>query len=107
MASEELIKSWERTERFLRDARSHFSQAADGVCANEIADFNSYLEHNELDLALDMLEVAFEKSSFENFRVLELMALAAASMGQVERQRRYDHQLSEARGWEYHTVLKI
>ena len=107
MASEELIKSWERTERFLREARSHFSQADDGVCANEIADFNSYLEHNELELALDMLEVAFEKSSFENLRVLELMALAAASMGQVERQRRYDHRLSEARGWEYHTELKI
>lgn len=52
------------------------------------------------------LEVAFEKSSFENWQALELMALAAASMGLLERQKKYDELLSKARGWEYLTKLK-
>jgi hypothetical protein len=37
--------------------------------------------------------------------MLELMALAAASMGLVERQQQYDARLSEARGWKYETKL--
>lgn len=106
MASEELLKSWKRTEGFLLEARSHLSQVAESDCADEIAEFDSFLEHNELELALDSLEAAFDKSSFENWRVLELMALAAASMGLLERQEHYDEQLSNARGWEYHTELK-
>lgn len=106
MVSEDLLRSWKRTEGFLRDARSHLSEAAEADCADEIAEFNGFLEHNELELALDSLEAAFEKSSFENWRALELMALAAASMGLIERQKNYDQHLSRARGWEYHTELK-
>ncbi len=106
MASEELLKSWKRTEGFLLDARSNLSEIAEADCADEIAEFNSFLEHNELELALDSLEEVFEKSSFENWRVLELMALAAASMGLIETQKRFDEQLSKARGWEHHTELK-
>jgi len=106
MASEELLQSWKRTEGFLLDARSHLSEVAEADCADEIEEFNHFLEHNELELALNSLEVAFEKSSFENWRVLELLALAAASMGLLERQKKYDEQLSKARGWEYHTELE-
>lgn len=98
MASDELIESWKRTEGFLLDARSHFSEAAEGVCSDELQAFSDYLAHNELELALDMLDVAIEKSRFESSRVLELMALAAASMGLGDRQQRYDDQLSKARG---------
>jgi hypothetical protein len=105
VASEELMKSWERTKGFLLDARSHFSEAAEGVCENEINDFEEYLGHNELEIALDALEEAFYKSPFETWRALELMALAAASMGLSERQLRYDDVLSKARGWKYETVL--
>jgi hypothetical protein len=105
MASDELMKSWKRTEGFLLDARSHLSEAAEGICRDEIHEFEEYLQHNELELALDMLEEAFEKSGIESWRVLELMALAAASMGLFERQRRYDDKLSKARGWKYETVL--
>lgn len=100
------MKSWKRTEGFLLDARSHLSEISEADFADEIAEFNSFLEHNELELALDSLEAVFEKSSFENWRALELMALAAASMGLLERQKSYDEQLSKGRGWEYHTVLK-
>ena len=105
MASEELMRSWRRTEGFLRDARSHFSEAAEGICEEELREFEDFLNHNELELALDMLEAAFEKSSFETGRVLELMALAAASMGLFERQQRYDRELTNSRGWKYETVL--
>jgi|SRR5262245_20999343 len=107
VASEELMRSWKRTEGFLLDARSHFSEAAEGICEDELHEFESFLHHNELEMALDMLEAAFEKSSFESFRVLELMALAAASMGLFERQQRYDSELTNARGWKYETVLPL
>jgi hypothetical protein len=105
VASEELRRSWKRTEGFLLDARSHFSEAAEGVCEDELAEFENYLRHNELELALDMLEAAFEKSPFESWRVLELMAMAAASMDLFDRQQRYDTELTKGRGWKYETVL--
>ena len=105
MASDELRKSWKRTEAFLLDARSHFSEAAEAVCADEIRQFEEYLRYNELELALDLLEAAFDKSGAETYRVLELMALAAASMRLFDLQRRYDEQLSKARGWKHETIL--
>jgi hypothetical protein len=105
VTSEELLRSWKRTEGFLRDARSHFSGAAEGICADDLRAFEEYLEHNELELALDMLEDAFDKSEMGSWRVLELMALAAASMGLIDRQQRYDRRISVARGWRYETIL--
>ncbi len=105
MASDELMKSWKRTEAFLLDARSHLSEAAESMWVDEIQVFDGYLEHNELGLALDTLEKVFTKSELESWRVLELMALAAASMGLADRQLRYDEQLSKARGRKYQTVL--
>ena len=105
MTSNELMESWKRTKGFLLDARAHFSEAAEGVCCDELREFHSYLEHNELELALDMLDAAFEKSGFESWRVLELMAMAAASMNLGNRQQLYDARLSKARGWKYETLL--
>jgi len=98
MASEDLLNSWKRTEGFLLDARANLSEAAEGICADEIREFVEYLEHNELELALDALEDAFNKSESESWRVLELLSLAAASMGLTDRQENYDRILSEARG---------
>ena len=103
MSSEALRKSRRRTTAFLLDARAHLSEAAEGICAREIFEFEAFIGQNELELALDMLEEAFEKSG--TWRALELMAQAALSMGLVERQRRYDEQLSKGRGWTYRTVL--
>jgi hypothetical protein len=105
MVSEELKKSWQRTEAYLRDARAHFSNAAEGTCFNELHDFQDYLDHNELGLALECLDDAFERSGVEDLLVLENMALAAASMGLQDRQRVYDERLSVARGRKYETVL--
>jgi hypothetical protein len=98
MATDELMESWKRTEGLLLDARSHFSEAAEAVCFDELQEFSNYLEHNELELALDMLDVAIEKSGFESSRILEFMALAAASMGLGDRQQRFDDQSSKGRG---------
>ena len=105
MASEELMRSWKRTEGFLLDARAHFSEAAEGVCEDELHEFEVFLQHNELELALDMLDAAFEKSPGETWRVVELMALAAASMGLFDAQKRYDSELTTTRGWKFETVL--
>lgn len=103
---EQLIQSWERTTTFLRDARVHLDQSTEGICSDEIAQFEEYLEHNELGLALDVLDDIFEKSELESWLVLELMAKAAASMNQVDRVAQYDARLSKARGWTYKTELK-
>ena len=105
MTADDLLNSWKRTEGFLLEARSHLSEAAEGICADEIHEFTEFLEHNELELALDALEEAFNKSEFESWRVLELLALAAASMGLTDRQENYDKTLTKARAWDYKTVL--
>ena len=94
MTPDQLLHSWKRTEGYLRDARAHLSEAAEGICADEISDFDHYVDHNELELALNALEAAFKKRSGESLRVLELMALAAASMGLVERQTQYDERVA-------------
>lgn len=105
MASEELKRSWKRTEGFLLEARSHFSDAPEGACRNELAEFENYLRHNELELALDMLEAAFEKSSFKSWCALEYMAMAAAIMKFIKRQQRYDEELTKAQGRTFTTVM--
>lgn len=106
MNPDELRKSWERTTVFLRDARSHISEAGKGICENPIADFEEYLEHNELELALDMLDEVVYESECESPHMIELMAKAAFSMGQVDTAKRYDDELSKWRGWQYQTKIE-
>ncbi|PLP97463.1 hypothetical protein [Cupriavidus pauculus] len=96
---------WARTSTYLREARANLSEAAEGVCVDEIKEFEEYLSHNELELALDVLEAAFEKGDDANWRVLEIMGKAALSMQLHDRQRRYDARLTQARGWSYETSL--
>ena len=75
MVSRELEESWRKTTAYLPDGRSHLSEAAEGICLDEIADFEDSRRHNELELALDALEEAVLKSGMESIRVLESMAL--------------------------------
>lgn len=89
MVSPELHKSWRKTTAILRDARSHLSEAAEGICADEIAEFEDYLDHNELELALDSLEAAIFKSPCETWRVIELLLSAAESMSLEQHAARY------------------
>ncbi|MBN3730349.1 hypothetical protein [Burkholderia sp. Tr-20390] len=94
-----------RISEYLREARAHLSEAAEGVCADEIAEFEEFLKHNELELALDAIDATFREGDDANWRVLEYMAMAALSMELVDRQVMYDQWLSQARGWKYKTVL--
>ena len=105
MASSDLHDSWARTEGFLREARSHLSEVAEADHAATIAEFDDYIEHNELGLALDALRSIVKGSDFESPRVLESLALAAASMGMLEEQRELDNELTQLRGWKYETKL--
>jgi hypothetical protein len=105
MPSKALIESWKQTTAYLLDARANFSEASEGICSDEFIEFSSFLEHNELGLALDSLEAAWEKSGLEDFRVLEFIALAAASMGMFDRVKRFDDFLSRSRGIIYTTKL--
>jgi hypothetical protein len=107
MASPELHQSWARTEGYLRDARSHLSQIAEAEFCDDIAQFEEFLEHNELGLAFDTLESIAVESQWESHRVLELLALAAASMGLQERQRALDERLSKLKDWKYETSLLV
>jgi hypothetical protein len=105
VATPELLARWQRTEAYLRDARSHLSEADEGAYADDIGEAEAYLEHNELGLALSVLSEIATQSEFAPPRVLELLALAAASMGMLEKQREIDGRLTRLRGWKYETKL--
>lgn len=105
MTESELVRSWKRTEAFLHDARAHLSQIAEAEFVDSIAEFEEFIEHNELGLAFDALESVANESQWESQRVFELLALAAASMGLKERMRALDEQLSKLKGWKYETSL--
>ncbi|MBW0449987.1 hypothetical protein EN871_20205 [bacterium M00.F.Ca.ET.228.01.1.1] len=105
LAGRDFHSSWSKTSEYLREARSHLSETAEGLCADEIAEFEELLKHNELEPALDAIEASFRKGDDANWRVLEYIAMAALSMELVDRQRMYDQWLTEARGWKYRTVL--
>jgi hypothetical protein len=105
MATPELLRAWKRTEAYLLDARAHLSQIAEAEYSDDILQFQEYIDHNELGLAFEALDVIAEESQWESQRVLELLALAAASMGLQEAQQRLDSTISRLRGGPYQTVL--
>lgn len=41
----------EPTEAFLLDARSNFSETAEGICSDEVHEFEQFLQQNELELS--------------------------------------------------------
>jgi hypothetical protein len=56
MADPELIKRWKITETLLRRARHALPEKPHGEQAALLARYQEYLDHNELELALDALE---------------------------------------------------
>jgi phosphoglycerate-specific signal transduction histidine kinase len=105
MTNHELHQSWKRTEAYLLDARAHLSQLAEAEYTDEIDEFEHFVENNELGLAFDTLESIANESQWEVLRVLELLALAAASMELLDRRDTLDKTITELRGWEYKTNL--
>jgi hypothetical protein len=97
MASPELKESWRISTAILRDARSHLSETTESVCADEIAEFEDFLNHNEFELALDSLEEAFFKSPCETLRVIELLLSAAESMSLERHAARYRAEIDRIR----------
>ena len=103
--SPELIRSWARTEGLLREARANVSQIGESEFSDQLDQFDEFISHNELGLALDTLEAIAQEGSWESLRLLELLALAAASMGLVDRQLELDREIGRLRGLPYSTQL--
>jgi hypothetical protein len=83
-----LQASWERTTGHLLEARSMLA-----VSDDLLLDFTEYLEHNELELALDELEgVALEIGAPEGF--WKKANEAAREMGLLDHVRRYSARIS-------------
>ena len=62
MSSREHLESWKRTEQFLRDARASFASKAENACRAALSEYDEYLQHNELELALEALAEAFDEA---------------------------------------------
>jgi len=98
MTSSELVQSWARTEGFLREARANVSQIGEAEFSDQLDQFDELISHNELGLAFDALEAIAQEGSWESLRLLELLALAAASMGLVRKRSRGPCAATES-GW--------
>ncbi|MES2674451.1 MAG: hypothetical protein V4660_09425 [Pseudomonadota bacterium] len=77
---DELEKKWKITTALLNEARALLCQYQNVL--KYIAEYDEYLDHNELELALDMLEqAALESSSTPPKEIWLKLKEAAESMG--------------------------
>lgn len=91
----ELEKKWKITIDLLREARAALGEC-EGV-GKHIAEYDEYLNHNELELALDMLEeAALEATSKPPKEVWLKLKEAAKSMGLEGRIDFYNQQLQNS-----------
>ena len=89
---EELEKKWKVTVALLSEARAILCECQ-GV-GKYIAEYDEYLDHNELELALDMLEeAALEATSRLPKEIWEKLKEAAKSMGLEDRCEFYNQQI--------------
>ena len=79
----DLERSWDITRRHLARARAELGRVS-GVAQYAASEFEDYLNHNELELAMDLLEAAGDgnASTAEFWRAL---SQAAANMGLHDR----------------------
>ncbi|MCM8620242.1 MAG: hypothetical protein NFW16_00550 [Candidatus Accumulibacter sp.] len=105
MATPELLLSWKCTQAYLLEARACFSQSVEAEYREDLLQFEEYIRHNELGLAFEILDAIADESQSESMRVVELLALAAASMRIEVAQQRLDSKVSALRGGPYKTVL--
>jgi hypothetical protein len=87
MASPELIELWKRIGADLRRARNTLAPEADGDEA--IREYQEFLDHNELELACDMLEAYAEEHRVTRDFWLALRD-ASLKMQLHDRAARYD-----------------
>src|SRR4030042_2734104 len=98
MVNPELLQSWRRTERYLREARAHLSVRAQAESEDVLREFEEYLEHNELALAFDVLESAALETQCDSIEVYEALASAGGNMGLPDRERSLQRKVTELRG---------
>ncbi|MDO8257111.1 hypothetical protein [Shewanella algae] len=92
---EELEKKWKITIALLSEARAVLCECP-GV-GKYIAEYDEYLDHNELELALDMLEeAALEATSKPPEEIWVKLKDAAKSMGLEERCEFYNQQIQNS-----------
>lgn len=80
MATPELLKSWEVTEQHLRLARSFLPPEVVALHALSLSQFAEFLDHNELGLAFDCLDLIARESQWSSIALLESLELAALNM---------------------------
>jgi hypothetical protein len=81
MASPELIQSWARTEALLREARAALPDAVAVTLRKDLEQFEEFLEHNELGLALDYLQGIVEEANCATPSLTRPLRMAAENMG--------------------------
>ena len=81
MASPELIQSWARTEALLREARAALPDAVAVTSREDLEQFEEFLEHNELGLALDYLQGIVEEANCATPSLTRPLRMAAENMG--------------------------
>ena len=80
MASPERIQSWARTEALLREARAALPGEVAVTFREDLEQFEEFLEHNELGLALDCLEGIVEEADCATPSLTHPLRLAGANM---------------------------
>lgn len=83
MPSEDLLKSWAETERLLEQARRELGE--DEGFAENVAEYQDYLGHNELELAMEALADLPDPARASPM-FWEALRDAAANMGLQDRQ---------------------
>jgi hypothetical protein len=85
---ERLLKQWETTERLLKAAASEIASPA------RQRDFSHFIDHNELELALDVLEAAAAEQAVSS-EFWWNMKKAAQVMGLTDRCKRFQVRMQE------------
>lgn len=89
MKQHEFEQSWERTRAHLAAAVAHLPEnPAPNPEGGRLEEYRDYLEHNELELALDELEALGEANPV-SAAYWQALARAAAEMQLREHERRY------------------
>lgn len=88
--NERLRKQWELTESLLREAAEHIRSSS------HFDSYSDFIDHNELELALDVLEEAGEECSV-NSEYWHLLKKAAGVMGLDTRRKALQRKFQQAR----------
>jgi hypothetical protein len=103
MVTPDLLSSWSRTVHYLLQAKALITPTpATTVALDEVTEF---LEHNELGIASDWLRSIAEETNWESVEILQLLALAEASMGRSAKQQVLDQRLTQLLGHIHETKL--